>query len=262
MTVAPVTLAALVIATLVVALLPIGLHRFLRKPLALDRRDAIVGVAVYTVFATLLERGLYAILLSQPSAVLWLSKPVTFAVFGTVVAALFEEIGRYLGLRFLAKRYGPSDGDARGLSNGIGHGGAQAWFVGVVVLAQWVYLAWLANRGELNAQLSTMPADLALRIQVMLATMSPVSVAVSALERVAAFVVQLALSVLMWRGMRANKRWILPAMIVLHPVIDLPSILYNGGGVPFEWMVALYLLLTAGFAGALMKLCRPARAAR
>ncbi|AOJ01923.1 hypothetical protein WS70_08870 [Burkholderia mayonis] len=262
MTVAPVTLAALVIATLVVALLPIGLYRLLRKPMALDRRDAIVGVAVYMLFATLLERGLYAVLLSQPSAVLWLSKPVTFAVFGTVVAALFEEIGRYLGLRFLARRYGASDGDARGLSNGIGHGGAQAWFVGVVVLAQWVYLAWLANRGELNAQLSTMPADLALRIQVMLATMSPALVAVSALERVAAFVVQVALSVLMWRGIRAGKRWILPAIVVLHPIIDLPSILYNGGGVPFEWMVALYLLLTAGFAGALMKQCRPARAAR
>ncbi|MET5116669.1 YhfC family glutamic-type intramembrane protease, partial [Burkholderia pseudomallei] len=74
---------------------------------------------------------------------------------------------RNLGLRSLPNRNGPSHRDARRLANGIGHGGAQAWFLGVVVLAQWVYLACLAYRGELNDQRQTMPADLALRIQLM-----------------------------------------------------------------------------------------------
>ncbi|SMG02502.1 YhfC family intramembrane metalloprotease [Burkholderia singularis] len=256
MTVAPVTLAALVVATLIVALLPIGLYRLLRKSAALDRRDAIVGIAAYTLFATLLERGLYALLLSQPATVAWLSKPAVFAVSGALIAALFEETGRYLGLRFAAKRYGPSAGGGRGLGYGLGFGGAQAWFAGVVVLAQWAYLAWLANRGALNEQLSTMPPDLALRIQVMLATMSASSISVSVLERVAGFLFQVVLSIAMWRGVQARKWWILPLLIVVHPLIDLPSILYGAGTVPFESMVALYLLLAAGSALGLIKQCR------
>ncbi|WP_323118670.1 YhfC family intramembrane metalloprotease [Burkholderia alba] len=261
MTVAPGTLAALIIATLIVALLPIGLYRFLRKPMALNKRDAIIGIAVFTLFATLLERGFYGLLLGHPSTMLWLAKPTTFLVFGAVTAAVFEEVGRYLGMRFLDRRYGRSGGDGRGLGYGIGHGGAQAWFVGVLVLGQWVYLAWLANRGQLSEQLATMPADLALRIQVMLATMSVQSIAVTVLERVAAFVFQVLLSVLMWRGVRTGKRWILPLLIVVHPLGDLPSILYNIGAMPFEWMEGLYVLMTALFVVWLARNCRPAAAA-
>lgn len=62
MTVAPATLVALIIGTLIVALLPIGLYRFLKSPQSLDRRDAIVGIAAFMLFATLLERGFYALL--------------------------------------------------------------------------------------------------------------------------------------------------------------------------------------------------------
>lgn len=41
MTVSPVALAVLIAATLIIALLPIVVFRTLRKPLSLDRRDAI-----------------------------------------------------------------------------------------------------------------------------------------------------------------------------------------------------------------------------
>jgi uncharacterized membrane protein YhfC len=260
MTVAPVTLAALVIATLFVALLPLALYRFLRRPMTLDKRDAIIGVIVFTLFATLLERAFYGLMLTQPAAIQWFAKPVAFLVFSTVTAALFEEVGRYLGMRVLARRYGDSAGDSRGLGHGVGYGGAQAWFVGVLVLGQWVYLGWLANRGQLNEQLATMPADLALRIQVMLATISVQSIGVMVLERVAAFAFQVLLSVLMWRGVRARKQWILPALIVVHPLGDLPSILYNLGTVPFAWMVGGYVLIAALVTLWLVRNCRSSAA--
>jgi uncharacterized membrane protein YhfC len=261
MTVAPVTLAALIIATLFVALLPLALYRFLRRPMALDKRDAVIGVIVFTLFATLLERAFYGLVLSQPAAMQWFAKPAAFLAFSMATAALFEEVGRYLGMRVLARRYGGSAGDSRGLGHGIGYGGAQAWFVGVLVLGQWVYLAWLANRGQLNEQLATMPANLALRIQVMLATLSVQSITVMVLERVAALAFQVLLSVLMWRGVRAGKHWILPLLIIVHPLGDLPSILYNLGAVPFGWMIAGYVLIAALPALWLVRQCRPAAAA-
>ncbi|MBN3726349.1 YhfC family glutamic-type intramembrane protease [Burkholderia sp. Ac-20379] len=258
MTVAPATLVALIIGTLIVALLPIVVFRLLKSPMKVDRRDAIVGIAAFMLFATLIERGVYALVLHLPGAAATLSQPGLFAAFGLIAPAVIEEAGRYLGLRFVERRYGASLGDGRGFGYGVGFGGAQAWYVGVVVLGQWVWLVWLAQRGQLNAQLSTMPPDLALRIQMMLVTMSASTVGVRVLECIAMFTFQVAMSVLVWRGVRARKAWILPLAIVLHPLADLPLIAFNAGALSISTMVTAYGLLTMVLVAALARWSRPA----
>ncbi|RAE00892.1 YhfC family glutamic-type intramembrane protease, partial [Burkholderia multivorans] len=129
-----------------------------------------------------------------------LTHPLAFVAYSALATAVFEELGRYLGMRWLSRRYGTSAGDGRGIGCGIGHGGAQAWFVGVLVWGQWAYLGWLASRGQLDAQLSDLPPDTVVRLQMMLATLSVPTVVLLLLERVAAFAVQVALSVFVWRG--------------------------------------------------------------
>ncbi|WP_179404595.1 YhfC family intramembrane metalloprotease [Burkholderia guangdongensis] len=261
MIVAPVTLVVLIAATLIIALLPIVLFRFLRKPLALDRRDAIVGIAVFTLFAMILERALHGVVLSSAPAGGWLTYPAAFVAYGALAAGVFEEVGRYLGLRFLTRRYGASSGDGRAIGYGLGHGGVEAWFVGVLVWGQWAYLAWLANRGELDTQLASLPDQALLRIHVMLSTLSVPSIAMLVLERAAALVLQVALSVLMWRGVRAGSRAVLPLAIVLHALADVPAMLYQIRAVPAAWIEAVYFVLAALLVGVLVKLCRPPRAA-
>ncbi|MGU7784851.1 YhfC family intramembrane metalloprotease [Burkholderia sp. PU8-34] len=261
MTVAPVTLAVLIAATLIIALLPLVLFRYLRKPLSLDRRDAIVGVAVFTLFAMILERAFHGVVLSQASAGGWLTQPVAFIAYGALAAGVFEEVGRYLGMRFLSRRYGMTAGDGRAIGYGLGHGGAEAWFVGVLVWGQWVYLAWLANRGQLDTVLAGLPGEAALRIHVLLATLSVPSIALLLLERGAAFVLQVALSVLMWRGVRAGRLAVLPLAIVLHALADVPAMLYQVRMLPAAWVEAVYFVLAAVLVGVLVKTCRPSRAA-
>ncbi|RQS64958.1 DUF2324 domain-containing protein [Burkholderia sp. Bp8963] len=261
MTVAPVTLAVLIAATLIIALLPLVLFRWLRKPLSLDRRDTIVGVAVFTLFAMIVERALHGVVLSHASEGGWLTQPVVFVAYGALAAGVFEEVGRYLGMRFLNRRYGVTAGDGRAIGYGIGHGGVEAWFVGVLVWGQWVYLAWLANRGQLDAQLAGLPGETVLRLHVMLATLSVPSIALLLLERCAAFVLQVALSVLMWRGVRAGRLRMLPLAIVLHALADVPAMLYQLRMLSAAWVEAVYFVLAAALIGVLVKTCRPARAA-
>jgi uncharacterized membrane protein YhfC len=176
MTVAPVTLAVLIAATLIIALLPFVLFRMLRKPLALDRRDTIVGVAVFTLFAMIVERAFHGLVLSRTPDGGWLTQPLAFVAYGALSSAVFEEVGRYVGMRFLSRRYGASAGDGRGIGYGLGHAGAEAWFVGVLVWGQWSYLAWLASRGQLETQLADLPGDTVVRLHVMLATLSAQSI--------------------------------------------------------------------------------------
>ncbi|WP_334041587.1 YhfC family intramembrane metalloprotease [Burkholderia ambifaria] len=261
MTVAPVTLAVLIAATLIIALLPFVLFRILRKPLALDRRDTIVGVAVFTLFAMIVERAFHGFVLSQTPAGGWLTQPLAFVAYSALATAVFEEVGRYLGMRILNRRYGASAGDGRGIGYGIGHAGAEAWFVGVLVWGQWSYLAWLASRGQLETQLADLPGDTVVRLHVMLATLSAQSILLLLLERCAAFVVQLALSVLVWRGVRAGRAGVLPLAIVLHALAAAPALLYQVRVLPPAWVEAGYFVLAAILVAVLVKAGRSPRAA-
>ncbi|AFQ48109.1 YhfC family intramembrane metalloprotease [Burkholderia cepacia] len=261
MIVAPVTLAVLIAATLIIALLPFVLFRTLRKPLALDRRDTIVGVAVFTLFAMIVERAFHGLVLSQTPAGGWLTQPLAFVAYSALATAVFEEVGRYLGMRFLNRRYGASAGDGRAIGYGIGHAGAETWFVGVLVWGQWSYLAWLASRGQLETQLADLPGDTVVRLHVMLATLSVPSILLLLLERCAAFTVQLALSVLVWRGVRAGRAGVLPLAIVLHALAVAPALLYQLRVLPAEWYEAVYFVLAAILVVVLVKTCRAPRAA-
>ncbi|RQR70250.1 DUF2324 domain-containing protein [Burkholderia sp. Bp9012] len=261
MTVAPVTLAVLIAATLIIALLPFVLFRILRKPLSLDRRDTIVGVAVFTLFAMIVERAFHGLVLSQTPAGGWLTQPLAFVAYSALATAVFEEVGRYLGIRFLNRRYGASAGDGRGIGYGIGNAGAEAWFVGVLIWGQWSYLAWLASRGQLETQLADLPGDTVERLHVMLATLSAQSILLLLLERCSAFVVQLALSVLVWRGVRAGRAGVLPLAIVLHALAVAPALLYQVRVLPAGSLEAAYFVLAAILVAVLAKTCRSPRAA-
>ncbi|WP_322084117.1 YhfC family intramembrane metalloprotease [Burkholderia sp. BCC1972] len=261
MTVAPVTLALLIAATLIIALLPLVLFRILRKPLALNRRDTIVGVAVFTLFAMIVERAFHGLVLSHTPEDGWLTQPLAFVAYGALATAVFEEVGRYLGMRFLNRRYGESAGDGRGIGYGIGHAGAEAWFVGVLVWGQWSYLAWLAGRGQLETQLADLPVDTVVRLHMMLATLSAQSILLLLLERCSAFAVQVALSVLVWRGVRAGRAGVLPLAIVLHALAAVPALLYQVRALPAAWVEAVYFVLAAALVVVLVKTCRPSRAA-
>jgi uncharacterized membrane protein YhfC len=151
----------------------------------------------------------------------------------------------------------PSTSDSTALGYGIGHGGAEAWMVGVLVQIQWIAFAVMANRGELDAYLGNLPDESLMRIHLVLASLSPQMVGIFVLERMAALVFQIGLSVLMWRGVRAGWRAILPLAIVVHALVDLPAVLYQVRVLPLYAVDGLYALLAVLVVAVLVKLFRP-----
>ena len=265
MVVAPLTLSSLAVATLLVAALPFLIYRRLRRPLALKPRDAIIGIAVFALFAMVIERALNDYVLHRNEATAtFLSNPLAFVVYGALVAGVCEEVGRFIGMRLLLKRAAAKPastaaaGDGTALTYGLGHGGAEAWLVGVLVQIQWILFAVLENRGELDGYLSNLPADSLMRIHVILASLTPQTAGIFALERVAALVFQIGLSVLMWRGLRAGWRGILPLAIVLHALVDVPAALFQAQLVPLAAVDGIYALAALLVAGLLFRTFRRA----
>ena len=85
----PVTLVCLSLATLFVAVLPITVYRRLRKPFRFDWRDTISGVAVFALFATVLERGLNDFVLHQnPATAQLFENPLAFVLYGALAAGV------------------------------------------------------------------------------------------------------------------------------------------------------------------------------
>jgi uncharacterized membrane protein YhfC len=311
MVVAPLTLTCLVLSTLFAAALPIVLYRRLRVPLGLNARDAIAGIAVFALFASVIERALNGYVLHQNAAVAaWLSHPLTFVIYGALAAGVCEEVGRFIAMKMMWQRavaakaaaapdslansaseasvanaavsssttsrpsvsarvsmrkktvVPPSTGDSTALGYGIGHGGAEAWIVGVLVQIQWIVFAVVANRGELDSYLGSLPDESLMRIQMVLASLSPLTAGVFLLERVAALVLQIGLSVLMWRGVRAGWYAILPLAIVAHALVGLPAALFQVGVIPLYAVDGLYALLAIIVAVVLVKMFqRTARSA-
>jgi uncharacterized membrane protein YhfC len=272
MVVAPLTVSSLAVATLFVAALPFLIYRRVRRPLALQPRDAIVGVAVFALFAMVIERALndYVLHRNEATATL-LSNPLAFVVYGALAAGICEEVGRFIGMRLLMKRAaaksaaaahaghgGPAAraDDGTALTYGLGHGGAEAWLVGVLVQMQWILFAVFENRGQLDSYLSNLPADSLMRIHLILASLTPQTAGIFALERVAALVFQIGLSVLMWRGVRAGWRGILPLAIALHALVDVPAALFQAQLVPLAAVDAVYALGALVVAGLLFRTFR------
>lgn len=301
MVVAPLTLTCLVLATLFAAALPIVLYRRLRVPLGLNARDAIAGIAVFALFASVIERALNGYVLHQnATTAAWLSKPLTFVIYGALAAGVCEEVGRFIAMKLIWQRavaaraaapnplasaaseasrasvagtmstgsrssvaarvamrkkavVAPSTGDSTALGYGIGHGGAEAWIVGVLVQIQWIVFAVVANRGQLDSYLGNLPDDSLMRIHVVLASLSPLTAGIFLLERVAALAFQIGLSVLMWRGVRAGWHAILPLAIVAHALVDVPAALFQAGVLPLYAVDGLYALLAVIVAAVLVR---------
>ncbi|EDZ98735.1 putative transmembrane lipoprotein [Burkholderia sp. H160] len=296
MVVPPLTLASLALATLLIAALPFLIYRQMRRPLALRPRDAIAGVAVFALFAMVIERALNDYLLrGNETTAAFLSQPLAFVIYGALAAGVCEEVGRFIGMRLLMKRAaarpsargkagvdanaGVDAGagtttstvagttanartaalradDGAALSYGLGHGGAEAWMVGVLVQLQWLVFAVLENRGRLGDYLGNLPPEAVMRVHLILASLTPQLAGIFALERIAALVFQIGLSVLMWRGVRAGSRSILPVAIVAHALIDVPAAMTQARLLPLAAVDTIYAVAAVFVAGLLIRIYR------
>lgn len=253
------TLASLVLVTLVVAAMPVALYRRMRPRFGLVPREAILGIAVFALFAMVIERALHGFMLGNAVTSQWLSNRVAFVAYGALSAGVCEEVGRFLGMKWLIRRE-PDALQRRGpgLGYGIGHGGAEVWIVGVLVQAQWIVYAILANNGTLDSHFESAPLDAIARIHMILLSLSPVSACIFLIERASAFVFQLGFSALMWQMLRERSRHALAVLIAAHALVGLPAALFQARLIPLIAADAVYLVLGAIVAAALVRYYRRA----
>ena len=233
MTVSDGLMAALVVQLVIVIGLPILLLVRWYKHTHAPMLPAVVGMVIYMIFVQALQQILHGafLLSSNPISKAINGSPWLYALYVGLAAGLFEETGRFMGFKYLLRRYPQRE---TAISYGIGHGGYECLAIAGLTTLSYLILAAFINSGTVPTILEMYPAQQADLIEEILAQVAQITTFEciwSSIERVVALVMQISLSVLVFVSVQqAETRgsYYLIA-IVLHMLTGISAGLYQAG---------------------------------
>ena len=192
------------------------------------------GVVVFLLFAQGLENipHLLFVITDNPLSRIVNGNAVIYALYGGLMAGLFEELGRYVAFRFLVKKYPEKE---TAVTYGIGHGGVECMLIMGVGFIQYYMYGQLINNGTMDKMLESMAGDPksleALQTLVdMITNMEKSACWIAGWERISALVLHIGLSILVFQAVKvAEKKYMLWVAVGLHMLFDIPAALYQKG---------------------------------
>lgn len=211
----------LIMSVAIPAALFISLKKlFKAKPVAF-----FTGCGVFFVFAATLESIINMLIFTSPAGERIMGNTALYALFGGLMAGLFEETGRFIAFKSILKRN--RDDDSTALMYGAGHGGFEMLFILGAAMASNFYFALMINSGTTAAVTSTVSGEELRQLEqtfTTLATAKPAGFLAGIVERIPAIALHMAFSVLVWTACKNRKYWwLFPAAIVLHTLVDMIS---------------------------------------
>ncbi|MBO6028108.1 MAG: YhfC family intramembrane metalloprotease [Bacteroidales bacterium] len=226
----------------------------------------LIGAGVFVVFALVLESIVHQVVLKGPSGEAILGKTLYYALYGGLMAGLFEETGRFLAMKFLLKKE-PTD-TKPGVAYGLGHGGVEMVLIFGISMISTLTMAIMVNLGQTDTLLSSTPAEAQDQLTItfeQLKTTSAGTYLLGLWERLSAITLQVALSILVWAAARKGGKWLwlFPVAILLHALVDgLAVILSKSAGmVTVELIVMALAIAVAALAWVVARRAFPAKAA-
>ena len=202
---------------------PIALAWWMVKRFHVRPATILIGAAVFVVFALILEACVHQVVLKGPNGSAITGNIWYYALYGGLMAGLFEETGRFLGMKFLMKKE-PSTA-LPGLAYGVGHGGAEMLLIFGITMISNIVLSVLINSGQADTLIASAPAEAQAQVQAQFSKLQESGAGAYLLglwERLSAIILQLSLSILVWTAVRKGGKWawLFPAAILLHAIVD------------------------------------------
>lgn len=243
-TVPAASIAGMGFSLLVAFALPITLFILCRKRLNAARLPALIGALTFTVAVLVLENAAHGLLRPLTSSPAVQGSVLLTAVYGGLMAALFEEFGRLAAMKLFMKKTLTKE---NALMYGVGHGGIEAVLTAGILYISNLATAIMVNTGSIGAALGTLDeAARAATVESLsaLCTTDSYLFFMAGVERISAIALHICLSYLVYRALRyGEKRYFFVAM-GLHFAVDAATVLL-AASVP---VLALELILLAAMA--------------
>jgi len=220
------TIVYLIFSIVISIIVPLALLLYFRIKYHISLKSVLVGALIFLIFTQVLEKALhfYVMTVNQETAQL-LKNPAIFAAYGCLAAGIFEEIGRFIGFKYLLARFRSW---ADGVAYGIGHGGIESILIGGVTNIQNIIFARLVKSGQLESTLQgKIPLETLTQLKDTLINTPPYVFSLAGIERIAAVTMQIALSLLVLYAVKEKRFNILVYAILLHAAFNLPAALYQ-----------------------------------
>lgn len=234
--------------TLVVSIgLPVVLLILIRIKTKARISSFFIGCGIFIVFALILEQILHTVVFTAAGSILQ-GNIFLYGLYGGLAAALFEETGRFIAMKFCMKKC-LDRGNA--LMYGAGHGGIEAiLLVGLTYISN-IITSIMINNGSMQQIMSLLDPSLQEENynQLQALWLLPAyQFCLGGVERVFAIVLQICLSVFMYQAVKTGQKKYLAVAFLLHFIVDFLTVVTTGLGLPL-WAVELEILvLTAGIA--------------
>ena len=215
------TISGMVISILISVLFPIGLLIYFRKKYIISYKVVGVGVLTWIVFSQILEKIMHVIVLRTTNIMAF---PLIFTIYGALAAGIFEEVGRYISYKIFLK--GKTEWKD-GIAFGIGHGGIEAIFIGLISTLQYIVFSVMINSGTFATLSSKIPASSLSQIKSSLLQGTLMTASIGGIERVFAIILQIFFSLVVLYGVKHNKKVYLLIAILAHTFMDVFAGLYQ-----------------------------------
>lgn len=227
--------------------IPIALLIYLKVIKKADIYPFFVGCAVMLLFALTLEAWVHRIVLYSSAGQVIQNNIWLYALYGGLMAGLFEETGRFLAFRFVLRRNLAKNQNA--LMYGAGHGGFES--IVIVGLTMINNLAWsfMINSGNTASLTGGLSGETLSQVEQginSLITTPSWQFLMGGLERVFAIVLHIALSVLVWFAVKERDRlYLYPLAILIHFAVDAVGIMLSQLGVNVVLIEVVVAVFTA-----------------
>ena len=248
------TFAGIIFSLCISIALPVVLLIVVHKKTKARMAMVVIGAATFFLFAMVLEQILHAVVLGvggeRITGNIWI-----YGLYGGLAAGLFEEVGRFVAMRFAMKK---QLNLPNALMYGVGHGGIEAILIVGLASVSNLVTSIMINAGTLEASLGALDQatkEATLTQLSALWTTPSYQFFLSGIERIVAVTLHIALSVLVFQAVKLGKKryWFLA--FAIHVGVDFATVIAANylNLVLVEVMLAV---LVAGVVVLTVSLCR------
>ena len=234
------------ISAVLALLVPIALIVFMGVKKRLKWKAMLFGALLFVVFALILERIMHALVLgADPTQSAIYKNPVLYMLYGGFAAGIFEETARLLCFKSFLKVKN-NESIYTGISYGLGHGGIEAILVGGIAAVGNLVTSVMLNSGMLKAVTAAMSGQQLDKFnQGMNGLVNTPSYMflVSGGERMIALVLQIALSLFVFKAVVEKKWQYFAYAILIHAGIDMLAVLFQRGIIKNVFLLEGIILL-------------------
>lgn len=197
-----------------VALIIIGIKKFHAK-----LSSFFIGAGTFLVFAFILEQILHTLVIIM-GGLNAESNEWLYYIYVAAAAAVFEETGRIVAMKFVMKK---NLDFPNAFMYGIGHGGIEAIVLGGAISLSNLVNMIMINNGTMQASFEALSQEVQAETFAQLSTYwtTPANLFFAAgVERVSAIILHIGLSLIIYYGLKSNRKAILAIAYGIHFLAD------------------------------------------